>query len=125
MYLQPLLLEGVYPSTRLLVQSYEDLVSSRKSLTRSILLSRKEFDSRQEKLSHDIRKRVKDSDGKLPNPSETIDSRTSYILSNQRNTEVLRTIQSLETDVMTLLNNRGIQVGFVDDFEEESVLTPR
>ena len=125
MYLQPLLLEGVYPSTRLLVQSYEDLVSSRKSLTRSILLSRKEYDSRQKKLSQDIRKRVKDSDGKLVNPSETLDLRTSYTLSNQRNTEVLRTIQSLETDLMTLLNNRGIQVGFVDDYEEESVLTPK
>ena len=125
MYLQPLLLEGVYPSTRLLVQSYEDLVSSRKSLTRSILLSRQEYNSRQKKLSQDIRKRVKDSDGKLVNPSETLDNRTSYTLSNQRNTEVLRMIQSLETDLMTLLNNRGIEVGFVDDYEEESVLTPK
>ena len=125
MMMKPLLLEGIYPSTRLLVQSYEDLVSSRKSLTRSILLSRKEFDKRQERLSYDIRNRVKDDEGNPPNPSQQLDNRTSYSLSTKRNTDVLRRIQELEVDVMTLLNNRGIQIGFESDYEEESIIIPR
>ena len=123
--MKPLLSEGIYPSTRLLVQSYEDLVSSRKSLTKSILLSRKEFDKRQERLSYDIRNRVKDEDGNPTNPSQQLDNRTSYSLSTKRNTDVLRRIQELEVDVMTLLNNRGIQIGFEDDYEEESIIIPR
>ena len=119
------LLEGIYPSTRLLVQSYEDLVSSRKSLTKSILLSRKEFDKRQKKLSYDIRNRVKDEDGNPTNPSQQLDNRTSYSLSTKRNTDVLRRIQELEVDVMSLLNTRGIEIGFESDYEEESIIIPR
>ena len=50
---------------------------------------------------------------------------SSYTLSNQRNIEVLRRIQELETDVMSLLNNRGIEVLDVGVFEEEEILIPR
>ena len=125
MKLLKLLTESVYPSTKLMRKSYDDLVSSRKSLTQSILLSRKEFDERQRKLSKEIIGRVKDKDGDLPNPMDTINNRTSYTLSNQRNIEVLRRIQELETDVMSLLNNRGIGVFDEEDFEEEGILIPR
>ena len=83
-----LLKESVYPSTKLMRKSYEDLVSSRKSLTQSILLSRREYDERQRKLSKEIEGRVKDRDGDLPNPMDTLNNRTSYTLSNQRNIEV-------------------------------------
>ena len=100
-------------------------MSSRINLQRSILLSRKEFDERQSKLSKEIIGRVKDKDGDLPNPIDTINNRTFYTLSNQRNIEVLRRIQELETDVMSLLNNRGIGVFDEADFEEEGILIPR
>ena len=120
-----LLTETFSPSTKLMRKSYEDLVSSRKSITQSILLSRKEFDERQRKLSKEIIGRVKDRDGDLPHPMDTLNNRTSYTLSNQRNIEVLRRIQELETDVMSLLNNRGIGVFDEEDFEEEEILIPR
>jgi len=125
MKLLKLLKESIYPSTKLMRKSYEDLVSSRKSLTQSILLSRREFDEKQRKLSKEIEGREKNKDGDLPNPMDTINNRTSYTLSNQKNIEVLRRIQELETDVMSLLNNRGIGVLDVGDFEEEEILIPR
>ena len=125
MKLLQLLKESIYPSTKLMRKSFDDLVSSRKSLTQSILLSRREFDERQRKLSKEIEGRVKDKDGDLPNPMDTLNNRTSYTLSNQRNIEVLRRIQELETDVMSLLNNRGIGVFDEEDFEEEEILIPR
>ena len=106
-------------------KSYDDLVSSRKHLQRSILVSRKEYDERQRKLSKEIEGRVKDKDGKLLNPMDTLNNKTSYTLSNQRNIEVLRRLQELETDVMSLLNNRGIGVFDENDFEEEEILIPK
>ena len=84
-----------------------------------------DFRQRQRKLSKEIIGRVKDKDGDLPNPMDTINNRTSYTLSNQKNIEVLRRIQELETDVMSLLNNRGIGVFDEEDFEEEEILIPR
>ena len=125
MKLLQLLKESIYPSTKLMRKSFDDLVSSRKSLTQSILLSRREFDERQRKLSKEIKGRVKDKDGDLPNPMDTLNNRTSYTLSNQRNIEVLRRIQELETDVMSLLNNRDIGVFDEEDFEEEEILIPK
>ena len=125
MKLLQLLKENVYPSTKLMRKSYDDLVSSRKHLQRSILVSRKEYDERQRKLSRKITGRVKDRGGELPNPMDTLNNKTSYTLSNQRNIEVLRRIQELETDVMSLINNRGIEVSYEDDFEEEEILIPK
>ena len=125
MKLLKLLKESIYPSTKLMRKSYDDLVSSRRNLQRSIFLSRREYDERQRKLSKEIERRVKDKDGKLLNPMDTLNNKTSYTLSNQRNIEVLRRIQELETDVMSLLNNRGIGVFDEDDFEEEEILIPR
>ena len=125
MKLLNLLKESLSPSSKLMRKSYEDLVSSRKNLTQSILLSKKEFDDKQRKLSNDIKKRVKNSEGDLPNPLDTLKNNTSYTLSNQKNIEVLRRIQELETDVMSLINNRGIGVSFVDDFDDVSILLPR
>ncbi len=125
MKLLQLLKESIYPSTKLMRKSYDDLVSSRRNLQRCILVSRKEYDERQRKLSKEIEGRVKDKDGNLRNPMDTLNNKTSYTLSNQRNIEVLRRIQELETDVMSLLNNRGIGVFDEDDFEEEEILIPR
>ena len=125
MKLLHLLKESIYPSTKLMRKSYDDLVSSRRNLQRSILVSRKEYDERQRKLSKEIEGRVKDKDGDLPNPMDTLNNKTSYTLSNQRNIEVLRRIQELETDVMSLLNNRGIGVFDENDFEEEEILIPK
>ena len=125
MKLLQLLNESIYPSTKLMRKSYDDLVSSRRNLQRSILVSRKEYDERQRKLSKEIEGRVKDKDGNLPNPMDTLNNKTSYTLSNQRNIEVLRRIQELETDVMSLLNNRGIGVFDEEDFEEEEILIPK
>ena len=125
MKLLHLLKESIYPSTKLMRKSYDDLVSSRRNLQRSILVSRKEYDERQRKLSKEIEGRVKDKDGDLPNPMDTLNNKTSYTLTNQRNIEVLRRIQELETDVMSLLNNRGIGVFDEDDFEEEEILIPK
>ena len=125
MKLLNLLKESLSPSSKLMRKSYEDLVSSRKNLTQSILLSKKEFDDKQRKLSKDIKKRVKNSEGDLPNPLDTLKNNTSYTLSNQKNIEVLRRIQELETDVMSLINNRGIEVSYEDDFEEEEILIPK
>ena len=125
MKLLQLLKESVYPSTKLMRKSYDDLVSSRRNLQRSILVSRKEYDERQRKLSKEIEGRVKDKDGDLPNPMDTLNNKTSYTLTNQRNIEVLRRIQELETDVMSLLNNRGIGVFDENDFEEEEILIPK
>lgn len=125
MKLLNLLKESLSPSSKLMRKSYEDLVSSRKNLTQSILLSKKEFDDKQRKLSNDIKKRVKNSEGDLPNPLDTLKNNTSYTLSNQKNIEVLRRIQELETDVMSLINNRGIEVSYEDDFEEEEILIPK
>ena len=125
MKLLNLLKESLSPSSKLMRKSYEDLVSSRKNLTQSILLSKKEFDEKQRKLSNDIKKRVKNSEGDLPNPLDTLKNNTSYTLSNQKNIEVLRRIQELETDVMSLINNRGIEVSYEDDFEEEEILIPK
>ena len=106
-------------------KSYDDLVSSRRNLQRSIVVSRREYDERQRKLSKEIEGRVKDKDGDLPNPMDILNNKISYTLSNQRNIEVLRRIQELETDVMSLLNNRGIGVFDEDDFEEEEILIPK
>ena len=125
MKLLKLLTETFSPSNKLMRKSYDDLVSSRKSLTQSILLSRREYDERQRKLSKEIEGRVKNKEGDLPNPMDTLNNRTSYTLSNQKNIEVLRRIQELETDVMSLLNNRGIGVFDEEDFEEEEILIPR
>ncbi len=125
MKLLQLLKESIYPSTKLMSKSYDDLVSSRRNLQRSILVSRKEYDERQRKLSKEIEGRVRDDEGRLPNPMDTLNNKTSYSLSNQRNIEVLRRIQELETDVMSLLNNRGIGVFDEDDFEEEEILIPK
>ena len=125
MKLLNLLKESLSPSSKLMRKSYENLVSSRKNLTQSILLSKKEFDDKQRKLSNDIKKRVKNSEGDLPNPLDTLKNNTSYTLSNQKNIEVLRRIQELETDVMSLINNRGIEVSYEDDFEEEEILIPK
>ena len=125
MKLLKLLKENIYPSTKLMRKSYDDLVSSRRNLQRSIVVSRREYDERQRKLSKEIEGRVKDKDGDLPNPMDTLNNKTSYTLSNQRNIEVLRRIQELETDVMSLLNNRGIGVFDEDDFEEEEILIPK
>ena len=72
-----------------------------------------------------IEGRVKDKDGKLLNPMDTLNNKTSYTLTNQKNIEVFRRIQELETDVMSLLNNRGIGVFDEEDFEEEEILIPR
>ena len=68
---------------------------------------------------------MKNSEGNLPNPLDTLKNNTSYTLSNQKNIEVLRRIQELETDVMSLINNRGIEVSYVDDFDDVSILLPR
>ena len=125
MKLLQLLNESIYPSTKLMRKSYDDLVSSRRNLQRSIFLSRKEYDERQRKLSKEIEGRVKDKDGKLLNPIETLDNKTSYTLNNQKNISVLRRIQGLETDVMSLLNNRGIPVFDEDDFDNEEILIPK
>ena len=125
MKLLQLLNESIYPSTKLMRKSYDDLVSSRRNLQRSIFLSRKEYDERQRKLSKEIKGRVRDKDGKLLNPIDTVDNKTSYTLSSQRNIEVLRRIQELETNVMSLLNNRGIGVFDENDLEEEEILIPR
>jgi len=125
MKLLNLLKESIYPSTKLMRKSYDDLVSSRRNLQRSILVSRKEYDERQRKLSKEIEGRVRDDEGRLLNPMDTLNNKTSYTLSNQRNIEVLRRIQELETDVMSLLNNRGIGVFDEEDFEEEEILIPK
>ena len=125
MKLLQLLKESIYPSTKLMRKSYDDLVSSRRNLQRSILVSRKEYDERQRKLSKEIEGRIKNKDGDLPNPMDTLNNKTSYTLSNQKNIEVLRRIQELETDVMSLLNNRGIGVFDEEDFEEEEILIPK
>ena len=55
----------------------------------------------------------------------TLKNRTFYTLSNQKNIEGLRRIQELETDVMSLINNRGIEVSYVDDFDDVSILLPQ
>ena len=125
MKLLQLLKENIYPSTKLMRKSYDDLVSSRRNLQRSILVSRKEYDERQRKLSKEIEGRVRDDEGRLLNPMDTLNNKTSYTLSNQKNIEVLRKLQDLETDVMSLLNNRGIGVFDEDDFEEEEILIPK
>ena len=108
-----------------MMMSYENLVSSRRNLQRCILVSRKEYLEKQNRLSARIEKRVKNEDGSLPTQIDSFDNRTSYTITNQKNIQVLRRLQELETDVMNLLNGRGVDVFDVDDFEEEVILVPK
>ena len=117
--------ESIYPSSKLMMMSYENLVSSRRNLQRCILVSRKEYLEKQNRLSARIEKRVKNKDGSLPTQIDSFDNRTSYTITNQKNIQVLRRLQELETDVMNLLNGRGVDVFDVDDFEEEVILVPK
>ena len=125
MKLLRLLKESLSPSQDRMKKSYDDLVSSRRNLTSSILLSRKEYDDKYGDLSNKIKNRKRKGKGTIYSPTDLNSLQLSYRVSNEKNFQILRKVNELETDVMDLLNSRGVVVFDQDDFDEENVFIPR